>query len=169
MRFIGWCAAVMLSTTLSAATLYKVTNADGSVTYTDRPVPGAEAVDLGKVNSATIPRLASSAPKPANKQREQISYDLNIVQPAEEATVRSNLGEVTVTGRMTPTAAGRYELYLDGALMESSGAPTFKLSGVHRGAHTLEIKFRNNSGKILASSPQRVFFLHRVSALITVN
>ena len=44
-----------------------------------------------------------------------------------------------------------------------------KLENVERGEHHIEVRLVGQSGKILASSGQQTFYLHKASALINAN
>lgn len=118
-----------------------------------------------------MPSMAQSNAKVRAKvvQKAQPNYQLTIVSPAPEATVRNNLGELTVRGRLTPQSSGIFDLYLNGQKIRSNPIPSFTLTGIDRGAHSLEIKFTNKSGKILASTPLQTVYLHKASALINAR
>lgn len=156
-----------------AATLYKVVNKDGTVTYTDQPVEGAVPVDLGKVNSATMPALAK--PKKTlqinskAKDKKNIEYQLSFSSPVDGQTIRDNLGRVNVSAALSPSGPGIYELFVDGVSVGTSPNPNFTLEGINRGEHSLQMRFKHNSGKILASTSSIVFYLHKASALIKAN
>lgn len=150
--------------------VYKVVHADGSVTYTDVPQPGAVAIDTNTANSVTMPRMSTPPPPvPVAKARPQSSYDLLIIQPQPEASIRSNNGNVTIRANLSPSAAGNYRLLLDEKLAGHSQNGDFALQNVDRGEHKLQIQFIDNSGKIIASSPTQRFYLHRASLLINRN
>lgn len=166
-------AILTLSTVLtaSAGDLYKIVHKDGSVTYTDTPQLGAVEIDMSKSNSATMPALNSGAGQlPAKRvTKAHPNYELNIVSPIDQETIRNNIGKVTVSGQISPIGNGKFELYLDGALAQTSTAPSFQLQNVVRGEHVIQIKFIHHTGKILASSKPSVFFMHQASVLINSN
>ena len=155
----------------SAGELYKIVHKDGSVTYTDTPQAGAVEVDMSKSNSAVMPALNKGTSQLPSKRVAKAfpDYSLSIVSPADQQTIRNNLGKVTVNGRITPIGNGKFELYLDGALAQTSTAPSFQLQNVVRGEHSIQIKFIHHTGKILASSESSVFFMHQASVLINPN
>lgn len=162
---------LLFCTSVSAATLYKVVSKDGKVTYTDKPQVGAEVVDLSAVNSAVMPSMAQPKNDVRAKvvQKAPIKYQLTIVSPSHEQTIRNNLGELTIRGQLKPQANGIFDLYLNGKIIRSNPIPSFSLTGIDRGEHSIEIKFRNKSGKILASTPSQTVYLHKASALINAG
>lgn len=169
---IATCASLCLLSiaAVNAAKLYKVVNPDGTITYTDQPVPGAEPVDLAGVNSAVVPSMRPATP-PVSKKKERKTpeYKLGIVSPADGETIRNNLGELTIVARMEPQTGGTYQLLMNGVPYASQDNPVFALEGVNRGEYQYQVQFLNNSGKVLASSEQRVLYLHQSSALINPN
>ncbi|MCC2617478.1 DUF4124 domain-containing protein [Aestuariibacter halophilus] len=162
---VGACCSVCVS----AGTLYMIKEKDGTVRYTDMPVAGAVPVDLSGVNSAVMPALAPTKTAPATKtvQRPAVQYDLSITAPADGATIRNNLGNFSVSGQVSPTGPGVFQLLMDGNVVATNPIPQFSLESVDRGEHTLQLQLVDNTGKILASSPQHTVYLHRASALIT--
>lgn len=165
---LGLSALPLILTMANAQTVYKVVGKDGSVTYTDSPVPGAEPLKLGKIN--TSQPLATPQPQaPTTAPRQVESVAVNIVSPESGATIRDNNGTVTVQASTTPLRTGIYELVLDGKPLATNGGGAFQLTNVERGEHQYQIHFKDNTGKILASSPMQTFYMHRASALINPN
>lgn len=164
-------SACLVQARAQATTLYKVVKKDGSVVYTDRPVDGAVEVDFAELNSAVMPGMKTDRPKSDTKTftRKLPDFQLAMVSPADGATIRDNAGNLNVVGEMTPAGSGEFQLFLDGRLHETKATPVFSLTNLDRGEHSLQIKFKHNSGKILASTPTHTVFLHRASVLINSN
>lgn len=164
--------SLLFSGLLWAKTLYKVIQADGTVLYTDIPKAGAEVVDLSNTNSATMPALAvppAVIRKNTHSSRPKPSYQLRLLTPANEQNLRSNNGLVRVTAKLQPTTAGQYLLFLNNQQVATERSGTFILENLNRGSHQIQVKFSDNSGKILASSAVQTFHLHRASLLISQN
>ncbi|GAA6186020.1 MULTISPECIES: DUF4124 domain-containing protein [Alteromonadaceae] len=162
---------LLFAVTANGEKLYKVINADGSVTYTDTPQSGAVQLDLEDANSAVMPSLLNGvANKQVKKSRLEFpDYQLEIISPAEEETIRHNSGKVLVSARLEPVGNGKFEIYLDSELVQTSPAPSFQLQNVVRGEHSIQVKFIHHTGKILALSKPRVFYMHQASTLINPN
>ena len=94
---------------------------------------------------------------------------IEFLSPMAEETIRNNSGEVMVNFNISPEYLGKFELLLDNQLVNTKGKMQFTLENVPRGQHQLEVKLRDNSGKIFASSGQQTFYLHQASALIHAN
>lgn len=146
--------------------IYKVVAADGSVTYTDRPSADAKPVAFDGKTQNVVTASPPPVIRPLVKVK-QPSYTVSILSPAPEATVRNNLGEVTIQATQ-PRApkAPVYRLIFNDAPYASNASGVFRLKGIHRGAHTFKVELTNNTGKTLASSPLQTLYLHQASALI---
>ncbi len=151
----------------SPMTIYKVVGKDGSVTYTDKPQQNAEplAFDVKTQNVVTAAKV--TPPPPAKPAAPKPNYPVVIKSPAPEATIRNNLGEFTISAAQPGAPkAPIYRLIFDDAPLASNSSGVFKLTGIHRGAHTYKVELTNNTGKTLASSPLQTLYLHQASALI---
>jgi hypothetical protein len=164
---------LLLSMSLSAAVVYKKVNQDGTITYSDEPSEGAVKLDLAAGNSVVMPSLVSLQAK-QNKTAKtfkpaQVQYQLRVISPAPEQTIRSNNGKLTVVASITPNVPGQYQLVLNGLVKTSQTSGTFKLEAMPRGEYSVQVRFIGNSGKVLALTDMQTFYLHKASALIKAN
>ncbi len=151
----------------SPMTIYKVVGKDGSVTYTDKPQQNAEALAFDVKTQNVVTAAKATPPPPPKPAAPKPNYHVEIKSPAPEATIRNNLGELTISAAQTGAPkAPIYRLIFDDAPLASNTSGVFKLSGIHRGAHTFKVELTNNTGKTLASSPLQTLYLHQASALI---
>lgn len=151
----------------SPMTIYKVVGKDGSVTYTDKPQQNAEALAFDVKTQNVVTAAKATPPPPPKPVAPKPNYRVEIKSPAPEATIRNNLGELTISAAQTGAPkAPIYRLIFDDAPLASNTSGVFKLSGIHRGAHTYKVELTNNTGKTLASSPLQTLYLHQASALI---
>ena len=154
----------------SPMTIYKVVGKDGSVTYTDKPQQNAEplAFDVKTQNVVTAAKV--TPPPPAKPAAPKPNYRVVIKSPAPEATIRNNLGEFTISAAQPGAPkAPIYRLIFDDAPLASNSSGVFKLTGIHRGAHTYKVELTNNTGKTLASSSTQTLYLHQASVFINNN
>ena len=91
------------------------------------------------------------------------------MQPANEATVFDNAGNVEVKLALSPAldiAAGdRIALLLDGQQAALQSATQFRLSAVVRGEHRLEARIVDRSGNTVIASAPLEFHLWQASRL----
>jgi hypothetical protein len=174
MVFQALCLGIGVSSfLLQAETVYKVVQEDGTILYTDQPVPGAIAIDLSTVNTSTMPRLAKAPPDAISTRDDSDQgpkYKVQIVSPSQEATIRDNQGQVAITATVSPSVPnGKFNLYLDNSKIASQNFGSFVLEGINRGAHTFFVSVTDNKGKTLASSEPQTFYMHQVSILTRPN
>lgn len=163
----------------AANKIYKVVQTDGTVIYTDKPTPGAKEFQINiKPNVISPPPTTKTAPssrtfldtKDTVKPVHVIpDHTVTVSAPSNEETIRSNEGKVSIIGSLSPSAGGTFELYLNGALKETNTIPQFHLAGLDRGEYQVQIRFLDQTGKLLASSPLSKFYLQKVSALLRPN
>ena len=162
--------SIALLITLSAnsiAEVYKRTNPDGSVEFTDIPDSAKEKpVEMEPLPTFTPPLVRPQ--RPAREPTDLTRYDsVAITSPVNDATLRDNTGNVSVTVTVSPTlrANHRVVLLLNGKQMDESSSGSFQLTNIDRGSHQLQAKVQDAKGKTLLSSDTITFHLHRTSIL----
>ncbi|MBF7073896.1 DUF4124 domain-containing protein [Glaciecola sp. MH2013] len=159
-------SAMLLSSPVSAGKIYKTINKDGTVTYSDTPSPGAIEVDFSS-NTTTVVENPIAKTKQAKviTKKKTVQYSLNVSSPSPGATVRNTSGTVNISASISPSAKGYFELSLqDKKLRSTSGI--FTVEDLQRGEYSYQINFVETSGKVIASSEVRRFFIHKPSVLI---
>ena len=139
-----------------AQPFYKVTDADGIVTFTYTPsLSGDGTVEEYSVqtpNSAK-PTLTTPAPAAPAAVKEPARHNRQIVTPADNATIPMGPGNSKVQAAWNPSPASgeTLKLLLDG---EPLGAPqhtaSWQLSDVYRGEHRLQVVRLDESGAQLS-------------------
>ena len=167
---IAYVALLLASTPPAVATeIYKHTDADGSVTYSDQPpAPGesAEKIPLRELN--TTPAVRPSASTATDRDSEaqpqgQRDFSISIASPVDETTIAMGPGDVTVTAQATPPLGSReqLQLFLDNAPHgEPQADRTWQLKGLLRGPHDLAVERLDRRGRRLdRSDPVRIYVL----------
>ena len=98
-----------------------------------------------------------------------MQYSVFIRSPEAEQTLRDNSGAVTIHAEVLPKKTGKFQLIMNNQVVKTQSNSQFQLESVNRGAHTIQVNFLDNSGKILALSKPQTFYLQKASALINVN
>ncbi|MGE5129552.1 MAG: hypothetical protein ACM3IK_07970 [Sphingomonadaceae bacterium] len=93
--------------------------------------------------------------------------EIAIVQPANEETIHSNQGDLTVQVAVSGGAPdGSVQLVLDGAVLPHSyRANVIELIGIDRGTHTLQAMLLDAKGERLAASQPVTFYMWHASRL----
>lgn len=165
MRSIVVCILLVVACGLSAQDkIYKIVNKDGTISFSDSPAPGAEELTISTIAN-TMQSMHSAAPAAPAQPKQARQYQLTILSPEPDATVRNNTGKVNVAAQIDPQVRGTYELDFNGELYTSITG-VFNLENINRGSHSYQVKFTDNSGKVIASSESRTLHMHQASVLI---
>lgn len=159
------CIALLILPALVSAQIYKTTDKNGNVVYTDKPSTSGtehETVELQQTNTAPPPPLVVRAvPEPDTNAESTTSYTLKITSPAHEATIPNGPGNFPVVASVEPALAEgeNLQLYVDGAASgEPQRALVWQLSNVFRGAHDLTVSVINaDNSPVSTSTPIRVY------------
>ena len=137
---------------LMAQPVYKVTDTDGNVTFTDTPPLSSDSIveeqPVHTPNSAT-PTETMRNPATLVTVEGSTRYDTRIVAPANNSTIPMGPGNFTVQAALNPRLAPdeNLQLLLDG---EPVGAPqriaNWQLTNVYRGEHRLQVVRLDGSG-----------------------
>lgn len=146
------------------AKVYVWRDENGVLVFSDSPRAGAEEVKI-KEDALTLPSVDTSI-LDIKPQIIDDSYEVVVTQPEDNATIRDNSGSVYVAGGIKPIFKRGYriQLYLDG---KAHGKPQthsmFALRNVDRGEHQIKMELIDDKGKVIASSEQVTFYMHRAS------
>ena len=167
--------SALSATSASSAPAWTWVDANGTVHFSDRPVPGARQVEIAGAQgfgaqqpaARTPPTAAPAAATPAAPYQA-----VEIVSPADQETLRNIGGNLAVVVRFQPNLlpAHRYDLVLDGQRRNLNTASTrVTLPEVFRGAHTLQVLVLDLAGTEIMRSAPRTFFVQQTSILNPAN
>ena len=158
-----WC----LCPFAAAQPVYKVTDEDGNVTFTDTPPLDSEATveehSLHAPNSAQ-PVVSSPETTEPVAAEPPSQFETKIVSPADNATIPMGPGNFSVQVSLSPRleAGENLLLLMDG---EPVGAPqripNWQLSNVYRGEHRLQVLRVDDEGAELDASNISTVFVMR--------
>jgi hypothetical protein len=158
----------LLAPAAAAAEIYRWVDADGAVSYSDRPQPGASPVGLpGK------PRAPDNAPKSDKPADAAPSAEtpllgpyrgFEIVSPEANQTVRQDEGKLPVSLIVDPPliVGHRLELVVDGAPVAVDKAGTqITLTGLTYGSHRAQAQIRDAQNAVVARTVPVAFHLRK--------
>lgn len=162
----------------AAAEIYRWSNEDGSVTYSDQPPP--PEAEGKRVKPETLPplqvvpainaaSLPSSEAESENGDRVRTYQSFSITEPKAGSAVRANDGDLAVAVDLRPglriAVGDKVQLYLDGKPVAVGTQSTFRLAALDRGTHDVRAEVLNSEGKSLISTDTVSFTLLRHSRL----
>ncbi len=160
--------------------VYKWTDTEGNVQYSDRPLDQAEKL---RVPGLTVDNLAApvkeaaspgedAAGTNAEEQANKGYIQFEMMEPEQGMTIRSDEGEVAVGILLQPPLqpGHKIHLYLDASPVKNNFISTqLILRKVSRGTHQLEARIIDDQGETHANSPIVNFHMRRASRPGTAN
>ena len=144
---------------VSSAEVYRSVDADGNVVFSDEPTPNAEKVIIPEVQTVPPPNAGNFRYKsPQGKPR---SYTLAITSPADDAAIRDNAGNISVSVSVEPRlfSGDKLVIYMDGK--EVGTGTSVSLQNVDRGTHQLRAVIKDRNDRIRKSSKSVSFHMLR--------
>lgn len=153
-----------------AATVYKWTDEDGVVHYSDQPHPNAEKVHVQAVQtykSGPYDAGGGAQPAPSGGGTAPAAYaGCAIAQPADNQNY-PNADSLSIVVRTDPSLhpGDQIFLMLDGAPLNNAQpvGTQFTLSPVERGTHTLQAVVRAGTGALMCQTPAVTFSVSQPS------
>jgi len=157
--------SILLPVYAASAKIYVWRNESGVLVFSDSPMPGAEEVEIDpkKQNISSSMDTSILDIKP---QKLDDKFEVDIVRPTNNSTIRDNTGSVHVSGRIKPVFKQGLliQLFMDGAPYKAPQTHSmFALRNVERGEHQIKLVLLNAKGKVIASSKPVTFYMHRAS------
>jgi hypothetical protein len=153
-----------------AAQIYRTTDEQGNVVFTDKPPAGAsttERIELPPTNTtpATVvkPRPETESEEP---DTDAPAYSVAIISPANETSFPMGPGNFSVSAKVQPSPGKNeaLQLYIDGIPWgDPQQGASWALTNIFRGQHDLTVAIVDAKGKHLASSAPIRVFVHRPS------
>jgi|TARA_R110002094_G_scaffold22046_17_gene34072 hypothetical protein len=160
-RFLLLLSLLLSATVQANQPIYKSTDAQGNVVYTDKPPAegtSREEVKLQRLNTQPAPEVRSAPPVPAgnNAAAADVQREVTITSPADQAVIpMGQQGDFTVEATTKPPlgAGEKLQLQIDGT---PAGKPQtsgrWALTNVLRGGHELSVVRSGADGAELARS-----------------
>lgn len=178
MRLVASALLLGCSLAAGAAEIWRWTDANGVVHYSDHPVPGAERVDIGAApkpsGSGPLPPPPPSLASQSELRRDEapqrpFAYARCAVRsPAADETFHG-VQAVPVTLEVEPALqpGHRIEVSVNGARIQAWPAESlgFTLPEVFRGSHTIQMRIVDAGGVIRCTAEPRTFHLRQPSVL----
>jgi hypothetical protein len=159
--------SVALSTTISTAfaTTYVRVEKDGTKTYSDRPIPGGQPIDVQSAQTYSAP--STPAPRNAGLSSEQqllrdmgevFHYESCTLTPAAEQTF-TNPETVAVGAHLKPVlrVGDVATLSVDGAPVGGTNTMSYVMKPAFRGAHSISLSVKDRYGRPLCDASSKFY------------
>lgn len=159
---------MLIALSASAAELWRWKDADGVVHYSDRPVQGAERIEVLSKQKSTgefTPEATRSTPPPPAEVK---FTRCEVTSPANDQ-VFNNINTVNVSIAVEPGLQGRYRLQVLLNGREDADWPAGALSrtllNLYRGSYTLGVRVLDPNGRAVCTGPIINFHVRQPSIL----
>lgn len=153
-----------------SAQIYRTTDEQGNVVFTDKPPAGAsttERVELPPTNTTPAPALRPTPePESGEPDKDTPAYSVVITSPADETSFPMGPGNFSVSAKAQPSPGKdeALQLYIDGIPWgDPQQGASWALTNVFRGEHKLTVAIVDAKGEQLVSSAPIRVFVHRPS------
>ena len=144
-------------TTSASAEVYKHTNPDGSVTFSDVPAKiDAKPIELPPSSSYTPPPRPEPTASPKSTKTVEDYESVSITSPANDSAVRDNAGNLTIKFNVKPALkpGHSYVLLMDGKNVGEGQTGNIQLKNIDRGSHTFITQVVDKNKKIIILNKQ---------------
>lgn len=151
--------------TLAQAQIYKTTDENGKVIFTDTPTDKAEAVELRETNVAPGSERIKLPAKGAPKDSPELPpYQLYINSPAPETHLNPGDRNLTVSFEVNRKLEPglRFQLLSNGEpIGSSSTGNSITVPEIYRGEHQISVIVYDQDQRVLAESSPVTVYVHR--------
>jgi len=171
--WIGLCWFAVLAAVVAAqaAVVYKWTDPDGVVHFSDQPVPGAERIVTssgpGRLGTVVTPSTPGAPPAKAKGPGLEFAQ-FSITSPGKEETITGNQPvnvHLALEPELTPTQTISWALNGQPLTNQAPDATQFTLDDLPRGTYTLAATISDQSSGETKSTDTVTFYVVRTSLL----
>lgn len=143
------CCLLVLPAWGADTTVYKRERPDGTIEFSDTPIPGGEAIKVQQVPTYKLPPIPKPPKKAAEGPATEAAYrGVSITSPTQDATLFFDEAGLPVSVEVQPALKKGHSvvIYLDGQKAATGASTSFILKDVFRGSHTLAAAVVNAKG-----------------------
>ena len=158
----------LLASASVLAQAYRLVDEDGVTHYSDRPMEGAERVQLSEYSRNTGVRLYRERPRNNNTSTDATDgqpfrYEsLSVSSPGPEVTLWNIEGILSVSVTLNPGLQNGHQIrvYHNGQPQLVSGT-SFQIEEVYRGVHNIQVEVIDNAGRMMIRSRTNRFYVQQ--------
>ena len=147
---------------IAQATTYVRVEKDGTKTYSDRPIPGGEPIDLKPAQGYSAPASSGISSRPPEQEVDNFSYQSCSVTPANDSTF-TNPETVSISLATNPGLRSRDTVIMtvDGQAVGQPGTVSYTMAApVNRGTHTVSVTITDQHGRTVCSVSSQFHVMH---------
>lgn len=165
--FILLAFSLLIPVHATSTKIYVWRDETGVLVFSDSSKPGAEEIEVNTESQNVSPSIDTSILDITPKILDD-KFEVEIVRPTNNSTIRDNTGSVHVAGRIKPLFKQglTIQLFIDNIPYKTPQTHSmFVLRDIERGEHQVKLVLQDAKGKVIASSKTVTFYMHRASAI----
>lgn len=171
MRLLSVLIASTLSISLAHAEVYRYTDENGNVVYTDEPREEAERIKVREIPTVNLPDVpltpeALTREEEAEEPVRTEPYDLvGFSEPDNNSAFWSGSGNVALAVEATPPLRENhaFEVLVDGEPIGVDPSGLFTVQHMDRGTHTATVRVIDSDQNVVQTGQSITFTVHRPS------
>ena len=135
------------------ATTYVRVEKDGTKTYSDRPIPGGEPIDVKPAQGYSAPAPSGISTRPRAEEPDDFNYQSCSVTPANDSTFTNpEMVPISLVTNPVIRSADTVIMKIDGQAVGQPGTMSYTMPApVDRGTHTVSVTITNQSGRTVCT------------------
>jgi hypothetical protein len=162
MKRLSLLLVTLAAASTALATTYVRVEKDGSKTYSDRPLPGGQPVELEPVQTYTAPKTSSGDSNVPAEQRllqniDDFMYASCSISPTTDTTF-TNPPDVPISVTTDPALrpGDEVSVTVDGKPVSGSDYSNYVYAPADRGSHTIQMTIKDGYGRTLCSASSTI-------------
>lgn len=174
MRFLILLLAATLGAAAAHAEVYRYTDENGNVVYTDEPRDQAERIVVKKIPTINMPdgpltedAFRQSPDTEENVPSPELYKLIGFSEPQNNSAFWSGSGNIAIAVEAVPglRPSHGFQVLLDGEPIGTGASGLFSVQHIDRGTHTATVRVVNADGDVLQTGQSITFTVHRPSVI----
>jgi len=138
---------------IAQATTYMRVEKDGTKTYSDRPIPGGQPIDVKPAQGYSAPASSGNSSRPPAREADEFRYQSCGVTPENDSTFTNpEMVPIALVTNPGLRSSDTVIMKVDGQAVGQPGTTNYTMAApVDRGTHTVSVTITDQSGKTLCS------------------
>lgn len=158
----------LLVASSAAAEIYRGTGASGETVFSDRQMENSQPIEFKGTSVYSPPKYRATLGEQPEKPKPFAYKKLEIISPANDATLFYSEGPVVVDVALEPPLRekDKLQLHLNGSPVgEPMSVTSFSMQLEDRGSHRLQVIAQDSNGKTVGQSEAVTFYFRKHSVL----
>ena len=172
MRKLAALLSILATLSATATEMWRWKDADGVVHYSDRPVPGAERIDVHATQAPSSAPDESTSTPPAETQTQSpvpAGYSRCAVTAPAKDEVFNAVNSVAAIVEVEPALQDGHHLqvFLNGRAYTEwpEGVLAYTLQNLYRGSYVLSARIIDGNGRPVCTAPSITFHVRQPSVM----